>query len=300
MRESMEVAMKQLTVFTPTFNRKNNLIECYESLKNQTSKDFVWQIVDDGSTDDTLAIVDEFKKENLVEIEYFHKENGGKASALNYGLSRVNTPFWVCLDSDDFLFPDAVEVMIKESNSVKADSNLCGIFCVRSDRSGKPMKAIDVPKNIVYATQEEIRYKYKVPPEYVQVYKSSVISKIRFPEIDGEKFMVLSWMQDQLDTEYKFKVIHHPLMVCEYLADGITKNYYKLMRKNPIGFRMFYAQRVHISKLLKVRFLAALMYNAVYDLSEKREPKREKSLLITITRIPGIIYRRKIIRRGKE
>jgi len=48
---------KQITVFTPSYNRAYILPQCYEALKRQTCKDFIWQIVDDGSTDNTRELV---------------------------------------------------------------------------------------------------------------------------------------------------------------------------------------------------------------------------------------------------
>ena len=60
--------MKTLTVFTPTFNRAYTLHKCYESLKRQSSKDFVWLIIDDGSSDNTKEIVYKWINENEIEI----------------------------------------------------------------------------------------------------------------------------------------------------------------------------------------------------------------------------------------
>ncbi|MBR5406796.1 MAG: glycosyltransferase family 2 protein, partial [Lachnospiraceae bacterium] len=71
----------KLTVFTPTYNRAHLLKRAYESLKNQTVKDFNWLIVDDGSTDDTKAVVDGFISEGIIPVEYHYVENGGKMRA---------------------------------------------------------------------------------------------------------------------------------------------------------------------------------------------------------------------------
>ena len=71
--------MKSLTVFTPTYNRQVNLKECYDSLVCQTSKDFVWQIIDDGSTDKTKELVDGLISEGKIEIVYFKKKTVGRS-----------------------------------------------------------------------------------------------------------------------------------------------------------------------------------------------------------------------------
>ena len=90
-----------ITILTPTYNRGNELRNLYESLKRQISKNFIWYIVDDGSTDGTEDIVKEFEFENLMSIRYDKKENGGKHTALNYGIQRIETALTMVVDSDD-------------------------------------------------------------------------------------------------------------------------------------------------------------------------------------------------------
>ena len=62
--------MKKLTVFTPTYNRAYILSKCYDSLVKQTNNDFIWMIVDDGSTDNTKELIDSYIKEKKIEIQY--------------------------------------------------------------------------------------------------------------------------------------------------------------------------------------------------------------------------------------
>ena len=72
----------KVTVFTATYNRMNLLKKLYDSLVKQTSKDFEWIIVDDGSTDDTSTVVQKFLSENKLDISYIYQENGGKHRAV--------------------------------------------------------------------------------------------------------------------------------------------------------------------------------------------------------------------------
>lgn len=73
-----------VTILTPTYNRKELLSKLYESLQLQKDKDFEWLIVDDGSTDGTSEIINQFISNADFSIRYELKENGGKHTALNY------------------------------------------------------------------------------------------------------------------------------------------------------------------------------------------------------------------------
>lgn len=84
--------MKTLTVFTPTYNRAHTLVRTYESLCRQTSKDFEWLIIDDGSTDVTEEHVFSWIAENTIEIRYVKKPNGGlqKREKTSMGVQHIS------------------------------------------------------------------------------------------------------------------------------------------------------------------------------------------------------------------
>ena len=98
-----------ITILTPTYNRANYLLQLYDSLKNQTCLKFKWLIVDDGSTDETKEIVKNFINENIIQIEYLYKDNGGKHTALNLGFKTIDTPLTFVVDSDDVLTNFAID-----------------------------------------------------------------------------------------------------------------------------------------------------------------------------------------------
>ena len=77
--------METLTIFTPTYNRAKFLPRAFEALKRQTLKDFLWMIIDDGSTDNTEEVVQDLLKDTEAgfKIEYVKKENGGLHTGNN-------------------------------------------------------------------------------------------------------------------------------------------------------------------------------------------------------------------------
>ena len=280
--------MKLITVFTPTYNRAKTLTKCYESLLEQTSYDFVWQIVDDGSTDNTEELVKGFISEGKIDISYVKKSNGGKVSAINMSLDITETELWVCLDSDDYFFPNAIETYAREYEKIKNDPDVCGLFSVRSNPDRTPMMGMDIPHKITYETQFNLRYKQKIEPEYVQVYKTSIVNKYKYPLFPGEKYVPLSYTQDQMDQKYKFFIIHEPTMVCEYQADGITKNQKKLIKRNPKGYTEFKRQQIEIAPDLLFKLKACITYDTGCILSKNiKGVLKSPSSILTIILFPA-------------
>ena len=90
--KSMQKSEIILTVFTPAYNRADTLSRTYESLLYQDCKNFIWLVVDDGSTDNTAELVQEWKsRDNGFEIRYYYKENGGMHTAHNTAYENIDT-----------------------------------------------------------------------------------------------------------------------------------------------------------------------------------------------------------------
>ncbi len=108
----------RLTVFTPTYNRAHTLRRVYESLCTQTVREgFEWLVIDDGSTDFTRQLVEGFISEKRIPIRYIYKENGGLHTGYNTAYANIDSELCVCIDSDDFMPDDAVELILKKWDS---------------------------------------------------------------------------------------------------------------------------------------------------------------------------------------
>ena len=232
--------MKRLTIFTPTYNRKNFLSKCYESLLVQTCKEFVWQIIDDGSTDDTESLVRKWIDTNIIEIEYVKKSNGGKVRAIADSLARCQTQLWMCLDSDDYLTEDAVETILSYYQELYEDERCCGLFAVRTTPDGLPMQGARFNKKINKLPYKEkymaIRYKHRIPPEYVMIFKTDIIQRYSYPDYKDERFMPESSVYCLMDSSYHYITVKKPMMVCEYEEGGLTLNHKRHVLKNPKGY----------------------------------------------------------------
>lgn len=115
-----------LTIFTPTFNRAHTLPRLYDSLVSQKCLDFIWLVIDDGSSDNTRELVNGFVRENKIPIHYIYKENGGLYTGYNTAYENIDTELCVCIDSDDYMPVNAVDLIIKKWQKDGSDK-YCGI-----------------------------------------------------------------------------------------------------------------------------------------------------------------------------
>lgn len=115
--------MPKISVIIPVYNTEKYIEKCLDSLERQTMKDFEVIVVNDGSTDNSKKVIKEYMKENKLNIKYLEKENGGLASARNYGVERTLGKYIAFLDSDDYidndLFSDLEKYMDKDIDLIK-------------------------------------------------------------------------------------------------------------------------------------------------------------------------------------
>ena len=171
-----------LTVFTPTFNRAATLPRVYESLRRQTSGDFLWLVVTDGSTDETEALVTAWKAAGEVRIDYVYQENRGKHNAHNAAVGRARTELFLILDSDDELLPHAVEVIVSAWARIGPEDRprIAGVWTLCRGADGEVIGGA-LPAEFVDASLQELEYRYKDSREMLPCFASAILRRHPFP-----------------------------------------------------------------------------------------------------------------------
>lgn len=229
--------MVPLTVFTPTFNRRELLTRCYESMKRQTNPDFIWMIIDDGSSDDTRVYVEQWiKAKEGPQIQYYYKENGGLHTAYNEAISHIDTELCVCIDSDDFMPDDAVEKILKfwKDNGSSQYAGIVGLdYDLQNHVIGDPLpdqKTVNLIDLMVG------RYPLvngdRTNVIRTELYKQFAPMKV-YP---GEKNFNPHYMHLQISKEYDFLVINENLRYVEYQPQGMSNSMLKQYRNSPNSF----------------------------------------------------------------
>ena len=228
-----------LTIFTPTYNRAYCLTRLYESLVKQTVQKFEWIIVDDGSSDETLELVKQWIDEQKIVITYEYQENAGKPSAYNRGVELASAELFTCVDSDDYLMDDAVEIILQQWDEC---SDAIGILNFKIDESGSAIT--DIRDSVKYSTLGDAYRKHGLTGDTLLTFRTALLKKYPFPKFEDEKFVPEAYLYDQLDKEGKLYFGCREIYVGEYLEDGLTASIHKINAMNPHGYKAFIKQRV--------------------------------------------------------
>lgn len=229
--------MEQLTVFTPAYNRAALLERCYESVKRQTNPDFVWMIIDDGSTDGTAELVQPWLNPNAKpRVEYYYKENGGLYTAYNEAIARIRTELCVCIDSDDYMPDDAVEKILSFWNAHGSDA-YAGIVGLDCDPAGNVL-GDPLPQQKSVNLIDLLTGKYPIRNgDRTNVVRTALYRKYApmrvFP---GEKDFNPHYMHLQISQAYDFLVLNENLRFVEYQPEGMSRSILKQYRRSPNSF----------------------------------------------------------------
>lgn len=260
---------EELTIFTPTYNRKNLLKRLVESLEKQVNLEFEWIIVDDGSNDGTREYIENIKDKSNLKITYIYQNNSGKYVAHNTAVKECKTEYFVCIDSDDWVSTDFVSKIydvIKEEK-ISNRKELCGFFFVKNINDD--YKIVDVDNKKIFDIMD-LKFYYNKNIETVIIMKNSILKQYLFKE-NREKFMSEEVLYNELAKSYKFLFLGiKNLCFSEYLESGLTKNLVEIWINNPENTTVLLNSRFEFLKKynFKIRIInrikTILNFNALY------------------------------------
>lgn len=215
--------MAQVTVIVPIYNVEKYLRACFESLLGQTSRDFTVLAVNDGSPDNSQAIIDEYTAKYPDRIRSLVKENGGYGSVLELAVASIDTPYFLVCDPDDTLEPEAVETLLSLAQVSGADLTVGAKTFVYENSSERDY---DPAYNTAFAALKSNTLYYRGTPEFddlffidpsphAKLYRTEKSRIISFPKKVGYTDNLLFYMNLlQADT-----VIYTDRPLANYLID---------------------------------------------------------------------------------
>lgn len=143
-----------VSIIVPVYKAESYLSRCVDSILNQTFLDWECVLVDDGSPDNSGAICDRYAEQDS-RIKVIHKDNGGVSSARQTGLNVVNGDFVIHADSDDWLAPNMLEMLVEHQKEFGADLVIFDFYRVtnkeqiRISQKPKTLDNVQVLKDII-------------------------------------------------------------------------------------------------------------------------------------------------------
>lgn len=246
-----------LTIFTPAYNRAHTLPKLHDSLLAQTDTGFEWLVVDDGSTDGTGDLVRGWTDGSLFPVRYLRQENAGKHVAHNRGAREAHGRLFMCVDSDDWLEPDAVATIRRDATALDAGTGLLypKLFNAQTALGASAW----FPSGTAEVELADMRMRYGLVIETAIVFDAVALRRHPFPVVRGE------WYMPEESAYYDFRapeVFHvHPdcFYRCEYLEEGLTRNIWANWYHNPIGTKL----------ALRKRYEAACRYRTLRGMRER-------------------------------
>ncbi len=279
--------MKTLTVFTPAYNRAHTIGRTYESLCRQTCKDFEWLVIDDGSSDNTRALVEGWIKEDKIPVRYIYQQNQGMHGAHNTAYRNIATELNTCIDSDDYMPDDAVEKIVTFWKQYGSD-RYAGIIGLDQTMDGKIIGTkfpADRKTTTLYGF-----YARGGRGDKKLVYRTEVIRQYpEYPLFEGEKYVSLGYKYQLIDQDYELLALNEPLVTVEYQDDGSSRNMYRQYWNNPQGFAFIRKVDMRLVPDRKRKFMSCIHYVSSSLRAENRRFIQESPLpfLTILAVLPG-------------
>lgn len=297
-----------LTIFTPSYNRAHTLKRTYISICRQTSQDCMWLIVDDGSRDDTKELVSSWFSSGSIckhnyemvgysrdtpwlRIHYIYKPNGGMHTAHNTAYQNIDTELAVCIDSDDWMPEDAVELIVSRWKRY-GGCQYAGMIGLDMFEDGYIVGPV-FPKGWERCKTYEFGRICSVFCDQKYVYCVDVIQKyLPYPEYAGERYGQVNWIYQVIDRDYDMLCSNDVYCIVEYQQEGLSLNVLNQYRQSP-NTRLYECNRLMTAvPYFKENLKRAIQYDACAIILKKWYLifKSSKPLLTTISFPLGVAY----------
>lgn len=288
----------KISILTATYNRGTYLNKLYKSLikNSKYGIDLEWLVMDDGSTDDTTSIVKSFIEKNNFVIKYFYQENQGKMTAINNLTNLCSGDLIIECDSDDYFTDNSFQIIGEKYSSIKSLANIYALGFLKYDSHLNNIGNLFKEDNYK-TTMFDLYFKDGLTGDKLLVFNSKLRKKYSYQLEKNEKFSTEARLYNEMDKKYKIICFNFPVMICEYLDTGYSKNIKKLFKENPYGYFEYFKQLLSFNMknvLFKKRLYIIKHYILFCYLTKQKHILKNvngklNKFLIIILLIPGYI-----------
>ena len=238
----------KVSIITPCYNSSKYIEETYQSIKNQTFKDWEWIIVDDCSTDHSVEIITQFRDPKIKLLR--NNENLGAAASRNKALVNASGRYITFIDSDDLWKKNFLEISLTYMANNQADLVYASYHRVDEELKPKLKDFIAID----YIDRKRILYNCPIPM-LTSIYDSKHIGKIYFPDVDLREDHAM-WI-DLLSKIKYARAIKEPLGIYRIREGSVSRNKKKIAIKQ---FELYY-------KYLKINLVKSGFYTLCWGVN---------------------------------
>lgn len=293
----------KISILTATYNRAKLLTRLYDSIIDNLNNgiEVEWLIMDDGSTDSSKDVIQDFINKNRFEIKYFYQENQGKMRAINNLVVEAQGDLIIECDSDDYFTKDAFKI-IKEEYEKNAEhiSKSYALCFLKYDQTGKNMGQEFKNKK---TTMFDLYFKEGEDGEKALVFNSDIRKQYKYELENNERFVTEARMYHKMDEKYNIICINKPIMICEYQKEGYTKNIKKQFIENPYGYFEYFKEILirntkgitFKKRLYVIKHYILFCYITKHKKSCKNINDIQNKIIYMFLYLPGIIKTKMLI-----
>lgn len=193
-----------ISIIIPVYNVEKYVDKTIISVINQIYKNYELIIVDDGSPDKSIDVIEGILVNSDCNYNIFHKENGGLSDARNFGVNKANGEWIYFLDSDDVIQPDTLEYMIKAINETEKKINIVSSSFQRVIL-GDEFKKCSYDKGIVYLSKNEMQFNFLLRKN--RILAPGALINMNWYKHNNFIFTKIAYSEDQLFLWNMFQYI---------------------------------------------------------------------------------------------
>ncbi len=248
-----------ISVIVPIFNCEKYLEECLKSIQNQTFEDFEVICVNDGSTDNSLSIIQKFQK-NDNRFKILNQENQGLTVSRNNGLDIALGQYISFIDGDDCISPDFLSRLLSVQQETKADIVICNFV---SAEKSMPFSTLTCKPCVFHNALIDYVKNYNMFAfnAWNKLFKREVIGKIRFPDLIYEDWLFNLFVFEQ---PVHFAYLNEKLYFYRITNTSIMHSRFTRQKQNALisGITLIYnhfKDRPKLWKLLQKTVIASIL-----------------------------------------
>lgn len=284
-----------ISIIVPVYNVENYLRKCVDSIICQTYKRIEIILVDDGSTDSSGAICDNYLERD-DRIVVYHKKNGGLSSARNYGIERAHGKYIGFVDSDDYIDYDMYELLFNLIRDNNADLSMCRNIDVyndtyKKDNKGDSCLVVDSEDAIKYVLEAEIASVSAVN----KLYKRELFDNIKYPEnkIFEDAFVIVELLDCcetvVITTQQKYYYVHRTDSITTKGFNDRNLDVIQAYEKNYSIIEKKYPSLIETAEMRLCWAYFTVLDKLIYDNSKKNKITLQLTISYLRKRIPLIL-----------